>query len=365
MAGLTSYFIASHLLALPLSGQQLHPARLQGVSIAPAALRAPPPTPISFPRRRDPLFASSYGVSYGPRRGLLRTLRAPARLTNLSALLLALAALFSVTLHARRYLFAPRAYSAVPQSINATLPSTREREGLARLSHLIIVPAHGIWLGAREEEALDEGRWVLAAYQKGHDRPRSFMEHVKRGVELMVEDEHSLLVFSGGQTSPEAASNEAESYLRLASAASLFPPSSSPSPSNIPPATPPPPQNMPCPRSSNLLFSLARFRELTGCYPTSVTVVGYKFKRRRFEQQHRAAVGWPWHKWRYSGIPLSSQVEEAIARSGEVRPAMLANSPRWSGLATARCSQPGLTLRKSSPFGARASPLVRFACGEP
>ncbi|KAI0047552.1 hypothetical protein FA95DRAFT_1213264 [Auriscalpium vulgare] len=289
------------------------------------------PTPISFPRRRDPLFASSYGASYGPRRGLLRTLRAPARLTNLSALLLALAALFSVTLHARRYLFAPRAYSAVPQSINATLPSTREREGLARLSHLIIVPAHGIWLGAREEEALDEGRWVLAAYQKGHDRPRSFMEHVKRGVELMVEDEHSLLVFSGGQTSPEAASNEAESYFRLASAASLFPPSSSPSPSPHTSRNSTSPTKhalSPLQRTTteifaldslqNLLFSLARFRELTGRYPTSVTVVGYEFKRRRFEQLHRAAVGWPWHKWRYSGIPLSSQVEEAIAHSGEV-----------------------------------------------
>jgi hypothetical protein len=59
----------------------------------------------------------------------------------------------------------------------------------------------------------------------------------------------------------------------------------------------------------NLLFSLARFYEVTGAhassisgglhsqlpgrYPEVVTVVGYEMKRKRFEQLHRKAVRWP------------------------------------------------------------------------
>jgi len=36
----------------------------------------------------------------------------------------------------------------------------------------------------------------------------------------------------------------------------------------------------------NVLFSLARFRELTGAYPVHITVVGHAFKCRRFKQLH-------------------------------------------------------------------------------
>jgi hypothetical protein len=31
----------------------------------------------------------------------------------------------------------------------------------------------------------------------------------------------------------------------------------------------------------NLLFSIARFREITGAYPKQITVVGYDFKKQR------------------------------------------------------------------------------------
>jgi hypothetical protein len=31
----------------------------------------------------------------------------------------------------------------------------------------------------------------------------------------------------------------------------------------------------------NLLFSIARFREITGSYPKQITVVGYDFKKQR------------------------------------------------------------------------------------
>lgn len=69
----------------------------------------------------------------------------------------------------------------------------------------------------------------------------------------------------------------------------------------------------------NVLFSIARFRELTGTYPTRITIVGHNFKRRRFEQLHRHALRWPKLHFTYEGVPLGSEADEREAASGEVR----------------------------------------------
>jgi hypothetical protein len=69
----------------------------------------------------------------------------------------------------------------------------------------------------------------------------------------------------------------------------------------------------------NFLFSLARFHEITGRYPTQVTIVGYEMKRRRFEELHRAALRFPIHRFEYIGIEPSSNEESGSARIGEVK----------------------------------------------
>lgn len=69
----------------------------------------------------------------------------------------------------------------------------------------------------------------------------------------------------------------------------------------------------------NVLFSIARFRELTGVYPSRITVVGHNFKRRRFEQLHRVALRWPEVRFAYEGVPLRNEVDEREAATGEVR----------------------------------------------
>jgi hypothetical protein len=68
----------------------------------------------------------------------------------------------------------------------------------------------------------------------------------------------------------------------------------------------------------NVLFSIARFRELTGAYPSRITIVGHNFKRRRFEQLHRHALRWPKLRFTYEGIPLGTETDEREAASGEV-----------------------------------------------
>lgn len=43
----------------------------------------------------------------------------------------------------------------------------------------------------------------------------------------------------------------------------------------------------------NVLFSICRFQEMTGNYPSSITVVGFEFKRKRFEEMHLPSLRYP------------------------------------------------------------------------
>ncbi|KAK9096376.1 hypothetical protein Sjap_021873 [Stephania japonica] len=77
----------------------------------------------------------------------------------------------------------------------------------------------------------------------------------------------------------------------------------------------------------NLLFSVCRFRELTGTYPHNITVrpltldeyflvISYDFKKERFADLHRVAIGFPEARFFYSGTPASSTAKE-LALKGE------------------------------------------------
>jgi hypothetical protein len=67
----------------------------------------------------------------------------------------------------------------------------------------------------------------------------------------------------------------------------------------------------------NLLFSIARFREFTGYFPSKITVVGYEFKQPRFTELHREALRWPKKKFDYTGVdPVHENGSNAL--HGEV-----------------------------------------------
>lgn len=101
------------------------------------------------------------------------------------------------------------------------------------------------------------------------------LQHIQRGVAIAASDNASLLVFSGGETRAAAGPrSEASSYWEAADALGWY--------------------GRPAVRGrsllevhardsfENLLFSLCRFREASGRYPSRVTVVSFGFKRRRF-----------------------------------------------------------------------------------
>jgi len=68
----------------------------------------------------------------------------------------------------------------------------------------------------------------------------------------------------------------------------------------------------------NLLFSLCRFYEITGNYPTAVTVIGFDFKSHRFSDLHRKAVSFPSENFTYIGlVPTHAAFDHKRAVEGE------------------------------------------------
>ncbi|CAO3693250.1 unnamed protein product [Umbelopsis ramanniana] len=164
------------------------------------------------------------------------------------------------------------------------------------LTSLIMVPGHAIYHGVMNDLDLnkDEG-WTLEEFQKG-GQIKVFMNHIKKGIELLQEDEKSLLVMSGGETRPLAGPlSEAQSYWQIAQYY-LSKTTSSSSLSRI--AT----EEHARDSMENLLFSICRFYELTGNYPKKITVIGFEFKKERFIKIHRAALRYPIEKFDYIGI---------------------------------------------------------------
>ncbi|KAF8160902.1 hypothetical protein B0H34DRAFT_356992 [Crassisporium funariophilum] len=263
------------------------------------------PSPAVAKYKRKRLVAS-------PRKRIVETLTTRSRITNLGVYLLVGLCAVSLLLNLRYWTF----HQSVHQYSNRghpgplSLATTKRPSTRKGLNHLIIVPCHSIWKGTSSWS--DEKDWILESYQKGAGRVHAFYEHITQSVEIAQKDPHSLLVFSGGQTRPRSTTTEAESYLRLAQSAGLFP---EPKPDSLPfeRATT---ENYALDSYQNLLFSIARFREFTGHFPSLVTVVGYEFKRPRFTELHREALRWPINKFTYVGVD-PEHVDSSIVIQGE------------------------------------------------
>ena len=148
-----------------------------------------------------------------------------------------------------------------------------------RPERLVVVPGHAVYTGSERAHCPDDAHWFLLPFQRGE--PPLYVQHVWRGVREAARDEAALLVFSGGQTRAEAGPrSEARGYWQVARQHRWW--------GNAEVS-----KRLACEeygRDSleNLLLSLCRFREQTGRYPAAVTVVGWEFKRARFEMHRRA-----------------------------------------------------------------------------
>ncbi|KAL3504369.1 hypothetical protein ACH5RR_034210 [Cinchona calisaya] len=178
----------------------------------------------------------------------------------------------------------------------------------AKLKNLVMVAGHSVYTSSSCEKVDKEDAWFLESYQKHMGQAATFVSHIQKGVEITGRDDAALLLFSGGETRKDAGPrSEAQSYWVVAESKGWF-------------------GNQEEVRwralteehardsFENLLFSVCRFRELTGTYPHNITVVGYDFKEERFVHLHRSAIGFPETRFFYSGTPSSQTLREAALK---------------------------------------------------
>ncbi|EKM80782.1 hypothetical protein AGABI1DRAFT_126823 [Agaricus bisporus var. burnettii JB137-S8] len=257
-------------------------------------------------------------IDVGPPRNITKRLLSRSRFTNLGIIILLLITLFSLYHNLRFWLASFATYPdtcLAPPTIRNSNQSakfgsvlwatvTRPRS-LKDLNHLVVIPGHAIWIGNDTGKRLDDSEWILEPYQKGKARLEALYQHIQRG-----KRGSSFIGGIHGQTRSNSIMTEAQSYLRLASSIdrSALPPD------NFDRLTT---EDHALDSFQNLLFSIARFKEYTGRYPEQITVVGYEFKRRRFEDLHRAAIHWPENKFNYHGIDPNDDEHVRIATEGE------------------------------------------------
>jgi hypothetical protein len=224
-----------------------------------------------------------------------------------------------------------------------------------KATKLIIVAGHSVTISGHLQDAdHDESDWYLLDYQKHHGLPEAIAKHIEAGIGHAGKDSETLLIFSGGQTrasiGPES---EGSSYYRVADVMNMWSQpiarrskqyfrGNSDSHSNG--------ENLEMKDDpirtvrartiteeyatdsfQNLLFSICRFYEITGKYPTEITMISYTFKRHRFESLHVPALRWPLDKFHYIGVdpPTKSGFDITESTRGEIENAakLFVNDP--------------------------------------
>jgi hypothetical protein len=165
----------------------------------------------------------------------------------------------------------------------------------------VIVAGHAVLLDPGDPAS--DASWSLLDFQRGE--PPKYIEHVRRGLEIAAADPHALLMFSGGQSRLDAGPrSEAQSYWLIAERARWLD-----YPGLAARCTT---EEFARDSFENLIFGICRFRELTGRYPLRVTMVGWRFKERRFHL-HRQAIRWPEERFDYAGANDPADLGQALA----------------------------------------------------
>ncbi|GMH22299.1 hypothetical protein Nepgr_024142 [Nepenthes gracilis] len=183
-----------------------------------------------------------------------------------------------------------------------------ESNPFSKLKNLVMVAGHSVYTSSSYGKADDEGSWFLESYQKHPGQAATFLTHIQEGVEAAAKDEDALLLFSGGETRKDAGPrSEAQSYWFVAESKGWFGEKQKVRWRALT-------EEHARDSFENLLFSVCRFRELTGTYPQNITVVSYDFKEERFANLHRSTIGFPESRFSYVGTPTTATAVEAAKR---------------------------------------------------
>ncbi|CAN6555704.1 unnamed protein product [Malus baccata var. baccata] len=182
---------------------------------------------------------------------------------------------------------------------------------LPNLQNLVMVAGHSVYASSSCGKVDKEDSWFLESYQKNPGQAATFVAHIQEGIEVAAKDNRALLLFSGGETRRDAGPrSEAQSYWAVAESKGWFGQEDLRSRTLT--------EEHARDSFENLLFSVCRFRELTGTYPQNITVISYDFKEERFAHLHRAAIGFPESRFFYVGTPAISTAKEAARKEEAV-----------------------------------------------
>ena len=179
--------------------------------------------------------------------------------------------------------------------LQSAMSNPRNGVEITECTDLIIVCCHATFTGSGN--LLTESQWILQDFQRSNpatNKPsehETFIGHVIAALITMETQPRTVLLFSGGRTT-QSDRTEAEGYDTMYFGSKLDP--------GI---------WKRCAREDyatdsyqNLLFSIMRFRVLTGRYPRYITVMTHAFKARRFLELHTSAIKWPPDRIRVQGI---------------------------------------------------------------
>lgn len=180
-------------------------------------------------------------------------------------------------------------------------------------TELIIVAGHSVVISGHLHDAqVDENDWYLLDYQKHQGLPQAIVAHIVAGIQAAADaGEQSLLMFSGGatrlQTGPDT---EAASYFRVSDALQLW---------TLSVRSRTVTEDYARDSFENVLFSIARFYEVTQRFPKKITVVSFTYKRNRFVTLHAPALRLP-DTLEFIGIdpPPSTGFDLVSATKGEM-----------------------------------------------
>ncbi|XP_027941761.1 uncharacterized protein C57A10.07 [Vigna unguiculata] len=182
----------------------------------------------------------------------------------------------------------------------------------SKLQNLVMVAGHSVYTSSSCGKIDKEDSWFLESYQKNPGQASTFVTHILQGIEIAAKDDSALLLFSGGETRREAGPrSEAQSYWAVADSKGWFGKEESVKWRALT-------EEHARDSFENLLFSVCRFRELTGSYPQNITVVSYDFKEKRFAHLHRSAIGFPESRFFYAGTPATSNSKAAALKGEEL-----------------------------------------------
>lgn len=195
------------------------------------------------------------------------------------------------------------------------------------LTRLILVCCHATFRGGNPDE---EASWILQDFQRSNSQTGkvgehfTFKEHIAAATSMLAKDPSALLLFSGGKTQTQVDTTEAESYQRVGSIINHD--SSVTARCHV--------ETHATDSLQNLLFSILRFKQLTGSYPAQVTVITHAFKELRFLELHGPAIKYPAGSLRVFGInPPMTLAELRDVQQGESKRgyAVFMNDPYGAG----------------------------------